>query len=197
MINFFKIIFAISSLLYFAVNGRIHAQFSTYSKKDKFGIEYDNVLITTAKYDSVIFQDDFIATAYKKKKVFYLDNLGQVISKSGIGSWPFCNGMGVLKNKKGEYAIVDRKGDFLMSFEECLEIKRVDNVILCVTTYFKRYFNPYFISSGTINQLITEKGKLCNDKGHPISVDTMYFENGLVQVDAYQGGYYLGNYIQS
>lgn len=171
-------------LLLFILNfqNNLFGQFSSYSKKDKFGIVYNSEKITPCKYDSVIFQDDFIATAYNKKKAFYLDTAGSLMLKSSASSWPFKNGMGVVSNKKEEYAIVGRQGDFLMDFHECLEVKRFDNLIQYTTiTHYKGKYTSFDSYS---HYLITKNGALPNLKknGYASSVDTFYLYNNFIQL---------------
>jgi hypothetical protein len=65
--------------------------------------------IDQTQYDSIVKLDDRISTAYKKTKVFYLDQAGERLVKGGANSLPFINGQGVL-NKGGRLIIIDSSG---------------------------------------------------------------------------------------
>ncbi|MBD3639192.1 MAG: WG repeat-containing protein [Crocinitomicaceae bacterium] len=85
--------------------------FESFNEADKFGIRYNNTPITKAKFDSLAFQDDSVATAYRKKRVYFLNTAGEKIYKTKIDrAETFSSGTAILK-KKGSYGAINRDGD--------------------------------------------------------------------------------------
>ena len=106
-----KTLFIILIVLPFCVN----AQFSTYKKGEKVGIEFNQELIVKAKYNEVILKDDSIATAIKKKKIYYINSEGEIIYKGLTANCEaFENGLGIAQSKKRTNQLINRKGSNLL-----------------------------------------------------------------------------------
>lgn len=87
------------------------SQLSTYKKGAKEGVKIGEHIIAKAKYDEVIIKDDSVATAFKKKKMFYINSQGDFIYKGlKADSEVFEEGLGIVKNKKGYFQLINRNG---------------------------------------------------------------------------------------
>lgn len=99
-------------LLFLLLPPLSRAQLSTYKKGEKVGIEFNKEIIAKAKYKEVIIRDDNIATAIKKKKIYYINSEGEVIYKGlKAGSEPFEKGLGLVQDKKGNSLLINSKGE--------------------------------------------------------------------------------------
>ena len=87
------------------------SQFTTTEKKGKIGIQYKGSLIIKPKFDSVNINDSEIATAYKKSKTFYFNEIGEKIAKrkSSLAE-PFKDGFAIISSKKGLYGAINKSG---------------------------------------------------------------------------------------
>jgi hypothetical protein len=83
-------------------------------EKGHWGAKHQGEWIIKPKYDSLLFADASILTAYRKNKIFYFNTAGESIHKGRVyGSGKFMEGMGIVQDKKERYAILDKAGNML------------------------------------------------------------------------------------
>ncbi len=102
------------SLLLVCLSGYAQGELEVVQKKNLWGLQQDGEWLIKPKYDSLVQADKVILTGYRKNKIFYLNAEGEQIHKDLIrGSRKFEDGTGIVQDKKGRYAILDRKGEML------------------------------------------------------------------------------------
>jgi hypothetical protein len=101
LILFFILLFPISSF----------GQFKLEEKKGRFGVSVAGDFVFKPKADSV-FISDSIATIYKKKKIFYLNQRGDKVYKVKLeNGQAFKNDFAIVKNKEGKYGAINAQGE--------------------------------------------------------------------------------------
>jgi hypothetical protein len=102
------------SLLLVCLSGYAQGELEVVQKKKHWGVQQDSEWLIKPKYDSLVQADKVILTGYRKNKIFYLNAEGEQIHKNRInGTGEFEDGMGIVQDKKGKYAILDRTGKML------------------------------------------------------------------------------------
>lgn len=102
------------SLLLVCLSVYAQGELEVVQKNKRWGVQQDGEWLIKPKYDSLVQADKVILTGYRKNKIFYLNAEGEKIHKDLIrGSGKFEDGMGVVQDKEGKYAILDRTGKML------------------------------------------------------------------------------------
>ncbi|NOQ75524.1 MAG: hypothetical protein GQ574_26175 [Crocinitomix sp.] len=152
------------------------AQFTRVEKKGKVGFKYAETIVKKPKYDSLIFGDKTIVSAYKKGKVYYVNTSGKKIHKGTIyRTSPFVNGTGILKNRRGKYAIIKDNGEYLMEYLFTEKPVKYGQMVFVKSKYRNRLFNArqllekkadsvtsigvWLISSTTTKEAVTHRKK--------------------------------------
>ncbi|MCB9223316.1 MAG: WG repeat-containing protein [Crocinitomicaceae bacterium] len=135
-----------------------NAQFSLTEKKGRVGVNYGDIVLITPKADSICLSDS-VATVFKKKKVSYLNTLGDKIYKSTIEKGhPFHNGFAIIQNKKGLYGAINAQGEEVVPFTSLRPGIYYGNMLL-VKRYLKRehdfvLYEPYRSVLANIDSVI-------------------------------------------
>ena len=118
------------------------AQFEQYEEKGKVGFKFASEVVKKPKYDSLIIGDSEIVTAYKKDKVYYINSSGKAIHKGKFyRTSPFIKGTGILKNRRGKYAIIMTNGEFLMEYLSTEKPVKYGQMVFVESPYRNRLFN--------------------------------------------------------
>ncbi|MFT5818949.1 MAG: hypothetical protein ACI8ZM_000170 [Crocinitomix sp.] len=118
------------------------AQFTQVEKKGKVGFKYADTIVKKPKYDSIILGDKQIITAYKKGNVYYINASGKTIHKGKVyRTSPFVNGTGILKNRRGKYALIMHNGEYLMEYLFTERPIKYGQMVFVKSEYRNRLFN--------------------------------------------------------
>ncbi len=132
------------------------AQIARVEKKGKVGFKYGDEVIKKPKYDSLIFGDTKIITAYKKEKAYYIDISGKIIHKGKIyRTSPFINGTGILKNRRGKYALIMANGDFLMEYLNTEKPVKYGQMVFVENGYQNKLFNSHELLEKGIDSVLS------------------------------------------
>jgi hypothetical protein len=98
-------------LLFSLISTTCFTQFKGDSENNKFGVTFNNISILKHKFDSVIINNEYVVTCYKKNRIYYFNSNGKKLYKNNINdSEPFNNGMAICNNRKG-YFLINNKGE--------------------------------------------------------------------------------------
>ena len=134
-----RLVIYIASLLFAASAA---AQFTQAEEKGKVEFTHADKFVKKPKYDSLIFGDTGIVTAYKKDKVYYINTIGKVIHKGKFcRTNPFIKGPGILKNRRGKYGLMTANGEFLMEYSFTDKPIKYGQIVYVGGQFRNRLFN--------------------------------------------------------
>ncbi|TNE53965.1 MAG: hypothetical protein EP338_09405 [Bacteroidetes bacterium] len=81
-----------------------------------------------SRYDSIKQLDSNIRTAYKKQKVFYLNQLGKKMARGKLGSTLFSHGQGALV-KRRKIFVVDSLGSVVSKYSDDYQFRQFQSVL--------------------------------------------------------------------
>jgi hypothetical protein len=156
-------------------------QSEVFQKNSKYGVKSNNEVVLKPKYDSIKIADPNIITAYKGKNSFYFRNNGELLTKGKIGTSPFQNGIGLIKNKRDEFDLILSNGNYVYedqfylsseSIGSATTILRSKKISSPVSQYL--YFNNEQIAS-SFDSVSTIEEYLVTHKSSRDEENTMTF----------------------
>ncbi len=132
------------------------SQISTFEKKGKFGLKYGDEIILKPKYDSILLADPEVSSAFKKKKLFFINNSTSETVFKGKSEYleVFQHGSAIITTKSKKTGAINQNGDYFIEPSKFNQLTYQLGLLHLIDT---SYYAKYKLYAGS--QLISENAK--------------------------------------